>query len=245
MGPALLAGAWRDLAVLTWLVEPDALQPYVPEGLALDTWEGRAAISVVGVTFCDLRVLGVPAPGLQTFTQVNVRIYVRRCVDDEVRHGVRFLLELAPSAAVVAGARLTLHEPYRACDMHLDDVRQAGGRRSMTYAWRDEGWHCLRMLVDATRVQEPGSGSFETFVLQRCWGYTPQPDGTTLEYAVRHPLWQVRTVHEADLEARWSADALPADLAAMLARPVTSRIFADGSAIEVHRPKRLGCRPET
>lgn len=105
-----------------------------------------------------------------------------------MRHGVRFLLELAPSAVVVAGARLTLREPYRACDMQLDDVRRP---------------------------------------------------------AVRHPLWQVRRVFEADLEACWPADALPAELAAGLARPADSRIFADGSAIAGHRWKRLSFRPET
>ena len=236
MPPAVLSGAWRDLAVLTWSADPARLQPCVPAGVELDTWNGRALISVVGVTFRDLRVVGVPVPGLQAFTQVNVRIYVRRRIGDEVRHGVRFLLQLAPSRLVVAGARLALHEPYEACDMRLDDVHLPTGRRDVTYAWRGATWHHLRLVLAPEARLESGPGSLETFVLQRCWGYTPQPDGTTLEYAVRHPLWRVHPVEHMNLDARWPPDRVPAEVAGILADPPMMATFALGSPIAVHRP---------
>lgn len=256
MGPALLSGTWRDLAVLSWWVDPARLAAHVPVGLEADTWDGRALISVVGVSFLDLRLAGVPVPGLRTLIQVNVRIYVRRRVAGEVRHGVRFLLQLAPSVVAAAGARLALHEPYRSRDMRLDDVRQPRGRRTLVYGWREDReltdgdvtpggraardpWQHVRVVVGPERRLEGGPGTLETFILQRCWGYTPQPDGTTLEYAVQHPQWWTRPVEAAHLEAAWGEDLLPADVAALLGTSPDVALFAEGSAIEVHRPERL------
>lgn len=240
--PSLLSGAWHDLVVLTWRVDPARLAPYVPAATSLDTWEGRALISVVGVTFRHLRVLGVPMPGLQTILQVNVRIYVQRQVGGEVRHGVRFLLQLASSRIVTAGARLLLHEPYRACNMRRDELGLPSGRRSLTYRWRDDPSEHLHVVLGPHRRREAGPGSFETHVLQRCWGYTPQPDGTTLEYAVRHPSWWVQEVEAGGLAARWDAAELPADIQALLTPPPDSAMFAEGSPIRVQRPARLGTR---
>lgn len=239
MGPSFLGGEWRNLAILTWFTEPARVQPFVPAGVEIDAWDGLALVSVVGVTFLHLRVLGVPAPGLQAFAQVNVRFYVRRRVGSEERHGVRFLAQMAPSRILSAGAQLTLHEPFLACDTRVDDVRMPLGRRSVEYGWRAEDWHHVRVVVDPPPRMEQGAGSLETFVLQRGWGYTPQPDGSTLEYRVEHPAWRVWPVLEVDLGARWAPPVLPQDVAALLARPPAFALFAEGSPARIHRPTRL------
>ena len=240
MRPVFMRGEWRDLVLLTWFAEPARLQPLVPAGVELDTWDGLALISVVGLKFLRLRAVGIPAPGLQAFAQVNVRVYVKRQPGGDVRHGVRFLSQMAPSRIMAAGAQLTMHEPFLARDTRVEDVRMPLGRRSITYAWRSGGWHHIRVLVDPPPRRERGEGSLETFVLQRCWGYTPQPDGATLEYQVEHPHWRVWPVLEVEKSASWDSDVLPADVATLLARPPAFAVFAEGSDIQVHIPKRLG-----
>ena len=56
------------------------LEPLVPSGTELDTWQGEALVSLVGFLFTDTRLLGVPVPFHRTFEEVNLRFYVRRRV---------------------------------------------------------------------------------------------------------------------------------------------------------------------
>lgn len=43
-----LTADWRYLAMLNYDVDPALLKPFVPQGTALDTWDGRTFLSVVG-----------------------------------------------------------------------------------------------------------------------------------------------------------------------------------------------------
>src|SRR5438445_145968 len=53
-----LTAQWRHLVMLNYEVDADVLTPLVPAGTALDLWQGRALVSVVGFRFLDTRVLG-------------------------------------------------------------------------------------------------------------------------------------------------------------------------------------------
>ena len=145
-----LTGEWRDLAMLNYAVDPAMLQPFVPRGTELDTFDGRAFVSLVGFRFVNTRVLGVPVPGHRTFEEVNLRIYVRRETHHEVRRAVTFIRELVPRPMIATVARLTYNEPYRSAPMR--HVLTGGGAdvssRSAEYAWRlGPDWAGLR--VDA------------------------------------------------------------------------------------------------
>jgi hypothetical protein len=132
-----------------------------------------------------------------------------------------------------------VHEPLLARDTRVEDVRMPLGRRGLTYAWRDRDWHHFHVVVDPPPRGELGPGSLETFVLQRCWGYTPQPDGSTLEYQVEHPCWRVWSVLDVDPVANWEPGMLPPELVSLMARPPAFALFAEGSAMRIHRPKRV------
>ena len=83
---------------------------------------------------------------------------------------------------------------------------------------------------------EPGSQA--EFITEHYWGYTPQRDGGTVEYQVRHPSWRVWDVADTDLDC---------DVAAMhgdrfvqaLSAATCSAFLAEGSAVTVCRPTRL------
>jgi uncharacterized protein YqjF (DUF2071 family) len=64
--------------MLTYEIDPEVLQPHVPQGLSLDQWEGRCLISVIGLQFLGIRILGIPVPFYGSYPEINLRFYVRR-----------------------------------------------------------------------------------------------------------------------------------------------------------------------
>ncbi len=235
-----LSAEWRWLAMLSWEVPPAVLRPLVPAGVALDLWEGRALVSVVGFRFLRTRVLGVPVPFHRSFDEVNLRFYVRHTTPDgEVRRGVTFVRELVPRRAIALVARLAYDEPYRAVPMRSDaPTTPTASPGRVRYAWRSDGvWeHAAATAVGAPA--RPADGSEAAFVTEHYWGYTRQRDGGTVEYAVTHPPWRVWAAEAPTLDAdvaRLYGEAFAAPLAA----PPRSVLVAEGSPVVVYRPRRL------
>jgi uncharacterized protein YqjF (DUF2071 family) len=226
--------------MLNYRVPPEWLAAFVPAGTELDLWDGAAYVSLVGFLFRDTRLLGIPIPFHRTFEEVNLRIYVRRVVDGEVRRAVTFLRELVPRRAIALVARLTYNEPYRALAMrHRIELRARDETpASVAYEWRESSrW--ARLAVEPMGGREPlRSGSEEEFITQHYWGYTRQRDGSTVEYEVRHPAWRVWHLRSAVLEGDL-APVFGERFAAVLAGRPHSAFLADGSAVTVHSPTRL------
>jgi hypothetical protein len=226
-----LTAAWHHLLMLNYEVAPALLQPLVPRGTVLDTHDGRTWASLVGFRFLDTRVLGVPVPFHRDFDEFNLRFYVRREVDGEVRRAVVFVRELVPRAAIALLARLVYNEPYTALPMR-STVTEGPPLRAQ-YAWKMRGrWHSCGGTAGAAFAL-PRAGSLEEFITEHYWGYTRQRDGSTVEYRVEHPQWGVAlaidVVVDADLEALYGEA-----IAAHLKKP-SSAFLADGSAVSVRR----------
>src|SRR5688500_18076397 len=95
-----LSAQWRYLAMANFRVDPSVVEPWVPRGTTLDVIDGHTYLSIVGFLFRETRVLGLSVPFHRNFEEVNLRLYVRREINDEVRRGVVFLKELVPRWAV-------------------------------------------------------------------------------------------------------------------------------------------------
>jgi len=227
--------------MLNFEVEPGVLAPLVPAGTALDLWQGRALVSVVGFRFLDTRLFGVPVPLHRDFDEVNLRFYVRReGPGGEARRGVVFVRELVPRRAIALVARWAYNEPYRALPMRSrvpSAPVDAPGR--LTYEWRLGGaWQGLAATaVGAPAVPAPDSEA--AFITEHHWGYTRQRDGSTLEYEVEHPPWRLWAAEAPELRAD-GARLYGAAFAPALARPPASALVALGSAVAVYPPDRAG-----
>ena len=236
-----LTAEWRHLVMLNYEVDPAILAPLVPVGTALDLWRGRTLVSVVGFRFLGTRLFGAPIPGHRDFDEVNLRFYVRReTPGDEARHGVVFVRELVSRLAVALVARVAYNEPYRALRMRsVTPRRPTDPPGRLTYEWRIGGaWEG----VSATAIGAPAvpeSGSEAAFITQHHWGYTRQRDGSTLEYEVAHPPWRTWPAHGATLTMN-VARLYGAAFAPALARAPVSVLVAEGSAVTVYPPRRLG-----
>lgn len=112
----------RHVLFASWRVEPAAVEPRLPAGLAVDVLDGAAWLSVVAFVAVDVRPARLPVPGLAV-PQVNLRTYVRRGDDP----GVHFLSLDAGSAASVLVGRLLRGLPYHYARIVRTVEPDAGG----------------------------------------------------------------------------------------------------------------------
>jgi len=101
-----LTAKWHDLIMANYEIDPSLLTDSVPKGTELDFHESRCFVSLVGFMFLDTRVLGLPVPFHINFEEVNLRFYVKRETESEIRRGVVFVKEIVPRFAIAAVARV-------------------------------------------------------------------------------------------------------------------------------------------
>jgi len=235
--PRFLTARWERLVMLNYEVDPSVLEGLVPRGTTLDAWHGKHFVSVVGFEFLDTRVLGFPVPFHRNFDEVNLRFYVRREVNDEVRRGVVFIKEIVPRAAIAWLANALYNEKYVAMPMAHERVDE-GSSRHITYRFHQNDRH---YAIGATVEGEPFTpldDSAETFIAEHYWGYVSQRDGSTVEYQVEHPRWNVWRAPAHRLEGDTGA-VYGGDFASILARTPSSVFVAEGSAVTVHRGVKI------
>ena len=81
-GKPFLTADWRYLALLNYESDPALLQPLVPGGTELDTWNGKTFVTMVGFSFLNTRVLGLAIPLHENFEEINLRFDVRHKAED-------------------------------------------------------------------------------------------------------------------------------------------------------------------
>lgn len=230
--PPFLTAAWRNLLMVNFAVPPALLRRLVPAGTELDSHDGTTFVSLVAFQFVDTLVRGVRIPFHHSFEELNLRFYVRRMVDGEIRRAVVFVREVVPRWAIAALARLVYNEPYLALPMRHSVT---GDPPRVQYQWRHRGsW----LSVGATArgdLTVPSQEDHRAFITEHYWGYTRQRDGSTLEYRVTHPRWGVWA---AELNELPDLGRFYGDEWAGLTQPV-SVLIADGSEVAVYPGARL------
>jgi uncharacterized protein YqjF (DUF2071 family) len=240
-----LTAQWRALAMLSWKVPAEVLEPYVPRGTELDFYLGETYASIVGFMFLDTRLLGVPIPFHRNFEEVNLRFYLRREVAGEVYRGVAFIREVVPRWAVSTVARLAYNEQYVCLPMKskreryaMERVQSIEAAPKVEYAWHHRGaWCGIQMECEGER-QSLIPGSEEEFIAEHYWGYSRQRDGSTKEFRVEHPPWEYWPAASADISGP-IPQFYASEFREILARPPDSAFLADGSAVKVYQPRRL------
>lgn len=235
-----LTATWQDVVLLSFPVDPRALQPLLPGGVEPDLWQEQHLITLVGLHFRDVRVQGMPVPCARRYSQVNLRFYVRRRCPDGWRRGVVFVKQIVPGRLVALVARRRYQEKVAAMPVAHSSVDMPGdaGHRRIAYRWRSPwGWNSLSVAV-AGDPQHPGPGSLEEFVVERYYGYNRMRDGSTLEYRVDHPSWRVRQAAYPELVCD-AAGLYGAQFVESLGGLPVSALVAEGLPVAVHRAVRL------
>jgi hypothetical protein len=222
-----LTAEWRDLAVLTYSIEPALLQPHLPQGLRLDQWEGQAIVSLVGFRFLDTQVLGFRVPFWGSFAEVNLRFYVCRDTAEGERRGVVFIKEIVPYYPVAAIARGLYNENYHSMPMSHEVT--AG---KAEYRWQFEGRENRLAVLAKGLPTLPDDDSLDTFIVDHHWGYSRSRKGACIEYEVDRLPWRTYPVagFEVDVDV---ARLYGPEFAEALNRPPISVVLAEGSKVSV------------
>jgi uncharacterized protein YqjF (DUF2071 family) len=181
-----LTAKWADLVMANYEVEPSLFAAHVPMGTQLDLHEGKCFVSLVGFMFLDTRVSGFLIPFHINFEEVNLRFYVQRKTDVEIRRGVVFAKEIVPRIAIALVARTLYSEPYERWAM--SNYRD---NEHVRYSWQKGGCSNTISVERGESQGVPEAGSHGEFIIEHYWGYTKRGPNRTDEYKVEHPKWEL------------------------------------------------------
>lgn len=233
MAKIFLTAEWRKLAMANYEVQEALLLPYLPSGTLLDLYRGRCYVSLVGFLFQETRLRGLRVPFHVQFEEVNLRFYVR-CGD---KRGVVFIREIVPRLALRLVANTFYGEKYITARMR-HEWKMEPERLSVSYGWHVGGrWQAMQVaaLLDAQPVL---AGSEEEFITEHYWGYTKLRGGSTSEYEVVHPRWEIYPVESFAIDVDF-ARVYGARFASLNEMDPYSVLLAEGSEVVVRSGQRV------
>ena len=214
-------------------VAPELLVNRVPRGTALDFHDGKCFVSLVAFMFLDTRVLGIPVPFHVNFEEVNLRFYVKREIETEVKRGVVFVKEIVPRFAIATVARLFYGEPYEAWQMSHSKMEN-----ELSYAW----WKadCTNQIKVETgeNTGVPVENSHGEFIIEHYWGYTNRGETRTDEYKLEHPKWELFEIKNYEIKCDFGR-LYGAEFAFLTDAKPHSIFMAKGSPIAVYKGVRI------
>lgn len=227
-----LTAEWRKLIMMNYPIDPEVLNPFIPNNVELDFYKGRTFVSLVGFLFQNVRVKGMKIPFHVNFEEVNLRFYVKyKDPDKGWKRGVVFIKEIVPKPAISIVANTVYKEPYQSLPMGHDwDITEE--KLHIAYKWKLKEWHSFS--VEALNKPEPMvAGSEEEFIAEHYWGYTRKTSTVTAEYEVKHPSWITYPIKTYSINVNFE-QVYGAPFAFLDHSKPTSVFLAEGSEVSVH-----------
>ena len=107
-----LKAKWENIIMANYEIDPQLLLPFLPKGVTLDLFDGKAYVSLVGFMFKNTQLFNIPIPFLGTFEEINLRFYVARKEGNHIKRGVVFINETIPYKPVAWMANKLYNEHY-------------------------------------------------------------------------------------------------------------------------------------
>jgi uncharacterized protein len=176
---------WQDPLFLHWQVPPEELRPRVPAWLEVDTYGGRAWVSLV-LFRLRVRPRWLPfLPGLSTLVEANLRTYVR--AGDEP--GIWFLSVHADNGWAIRLARRLTPLPYVRAEMCY---RRRGREFRFDARWPSPPGVALSLtFLPGGEGTEAEEGTLDEWLLERYRLFIEDRRGRPLRAEVDHPRWVV------------------------------------------------------
>ena len=197
-GPWVMEQTWSNLLFAHWPLAPEVLQPFIPDGLVLDTFDSKAWISVVPFKMSNIRPrMTMAVPWLSFFEELNVRTYV---VADG-RPGVLFFSLDAANPVGVWIARTWYQLPYFNAKM-ICDVDELTGTVNYSSIRQDDRAPMGEFRGSYRPIAEPyiaPLNSLDYFLTARYCLYTVRRDGTLMRGEIHHAPWPLQLA-EAEIE---------------------------------------------
>lgn len=181
----LLSMRWEEVLFAHWGVEPSTVAEKLPDGVEVDTHDGRAWLGVVCFVMRDIRPRFSPL-GL-SFGELNLRTYVRA----DGTPGIYFFSLDAGDSLGVAVARLAYDLPYYRARTRVETDDKVRFRSSRTH----DGAPPVNFDATYSGIGErfvAEKGSVEEFLTERYCFFVPLESGGVLRGDVRHAPWELR-----------------------------------------------------
>lgn len=237
MTKTFLKAEWRKLAMANYDIDPQILQPYLPNNTELDLWNGTCYVSLIGFMFLNTKIKGIKIPFHTNFEEVNLRFYVRYKDGDIWKRGVVFIKEIVPKHALTFVANTVYGEKYETLPM-AHTWETYSDKLSVKYKWKKkDNWNSIQVItgLDAHPIMEGGE---EEFITEHYWGYTKLKNNQTSEYGVEHPRWQVYETLEYLIDVNFGEN-YGSDFGFLDYQQPKSVFLAEGSLIEVKGGRRI------
>lgn len=184
-GSPVMHQSWDKLLFLNWEVPIHVLRPLIPEALEIDTFDGKAWLTITPLHIYDLRPsILPPVPYLSWVHELNVRTYVY--VDGVP--GVWFFSLDANGLLAVLGARTLFHLPYYMARIELE----ANNNTVSFSSYRpdvDARFNAQWSIGNSLPPAEPGS--LEFFLVERYCLYAQRGD-SIFRCRIHHEPWPLQ-----------------------------------------------------
>jgi len=205
---------WEHLLFLHWEVSPELLESTLPQGLHLDTYEGRAFLGIVPFYMNRVRPRFCPTvPGISDFLEMNLRTYVH---DDSGCPGVWFYSLDANQALAVGLARRLFRLPYQHAQMTASIDSDGWVHYASRRAWT--GVNSNYIYRGQSPCAQTVEGTLEYFLAERYLLYS-QRDGELFSGRVHHTPYPISAAQVRQQDSHlfmlsgFESPQRPADLA--------------------------------
>ena len=226
-----MTARWENLIMANYAIDPEILKPYIPNGVELDLFEGKAFVSLVGFLFRKSRIFGIPIPLLGSFEEINLRFYVKSKEGNQYKRGVVFINETVPYKPVAWLANKLYKEHYIAIPTkHRIVISEE--QKEVEFQWKTPSqWNIIRVKASIFSG-ELERGSLQEFIFEHYFGYTKISEYESQEYKINHPRWQVNEIKEYHIDCNFKE--MYGDAFAKLENMEPEAVFiAEGSDISV------------
>ena len=184
-GTPVMHQSWDKLIFINWEISAEEVRKLIPEPLKIDTYDGKAWITITPLTIYDVRPSFLPTlPYVSWLHELNLRTYVHY---DGVP-GVWFFSLDANNLPAVLGARLLFKLPYFSAEIDMDcsaDQVRFSSKRSEGKADFSAKWTMGASMPPAK------SGSLEFFLTERYSLYTADTD-SIYRCRINHVPWPLQ-----------------------------------------------------
>jgi uncharacterized protein YqjF (DUF2071 family) len=186
---SIMLQRWHEISFFHWSFDPALLRPRLPAGLQLDTFDGKAWISLTPFLLTGLRPPLVPHALGMVFPEMNLRTYVV----GPNGPAIWFFSLDAGSLRAVVGARATFGLPYFWSDMRVD-IENTQNRYFSNRGGRVRAQIQIEKEQGITQQSELDIFLTARFRLYSILG------GRLITAEVEHPPWELNRVRILEFE---------------------------------------------
>ncbi len=195
--------------MINYEINPEILNKYLPAGTELDFFQEKCYVSLVGFMFLNTKLLGIKIPFHKNFEEVNLRFYVKRKLNNEIKRGVVFIKEIVPKPALTFVANTIYKENYVTLPMS-HKWKEGNKNNEIKYSWTLNSNHNFIQVISGKDSEKIIKNSETEFIAEHYWGYSKINEVETTEYEVRHPKWKYYPIKDytisIDFEANYGKD---------------------------------------